>query len=151
MISDIDASISTLALTVFRANGALIAAGDALTEPFGLSSARWQVMGAIALAGQPLTVAQIARNMGLARQSVQRLVDELQRQGNIDFEDNPQHKRAKLVRLTPAGADAYAGIMERWGALSTRLTRQMDATRIRAAIDILEQLSTGLDELRPPD
>lgn len=143
--------VTALALTVFRANGALIAAGDVLTAPFELSSARWQVMGAVSLAGQPLTVPQIARNMGLTRQSVQRLVDELERQGMVALDVNPHHKRAKLVRLSPGGEAAYAAIMERWSALAARLAEGTTADQLRTAIASLERLSAGLSDQRAPD
>ncbi len=49
-------------------------AGDQLLAEFGLTSARWQVLGAVALSGAPQPVASIARNMGLTRQAVQRVV-----------------------------------------------------------------------------
>jgi hypothetical protein len=39
-----------LILDTFRANGLLLAAGDELTAPKGLTAARWQVLGALALA-----------------------------------------------------------------------------------------------------
>src|SRR5467141_3144788 len=68
-------ALTQLILDIFRLNGSLLAAGNELTRDLGLSSARWQVMGA--LAEGPLPAAQIARNMGLSRQSVQRLVDML--------------------------------------------------------------------------
>ena len=68
-------------LATFRANGLLLAAGDELAGTQGLTSARWQVLGAITLADMPLSVPHIARRMGLTRQSVHvtvnRLVDEL--------------------------------------------------------------------------
>jgi len=92
---------SRLALEVFRLNGALIAAGDALAAPLGLTSARWQVMGAVAEARGGLPVAGIARNMGLVRQSVQRVADDLAAEGVLRFAPNPHHRRARLVLLTP--------------------------------------------------
>lgn len=59
--------LHALSFALFRAHNGLIAVGDRITAPYGLTSARWQVMGAMALSGQPLTVAQIARVMGLTR------------------------------------------------------------------------------------
>jgi DNA-binding MarR family transcriptional regulator len=103
-----------LVLEVFRLNGALIAMGDALVGELGLTSARWQVMGAIALAATPLPIAQIARNMGLTRQAVQRIANELDGDGFIRFVPNPDHQRAKLVLLTRKGEAAYAEAMARW-------------------------------------
>ncbi len=61
----------------FRAKTLLLEAGDRLGAPEGLTSARWQVLGAIALAERPLTVPQIARRMGLTRQSVHAIVQRL--------------------------------------------------------------------------
>src|SRR6266849_7038186 len=97
-------ALTDLILEVFRLHGLLLAAGDRLTHPLGLSSARWQVLGAIQIAGEPLPVAHIARQMGLTRQSVQRTVDLLAQEGLIAFADNPHHRRAKLVGFTPRGS-----------------------------------------------
>ena len=67
-MNDLDA-VTELVLETFRLNGQLLAAGDALVAKVGLTSARWQVLGAIALSAAPLPVAHIARNMGLTRQA----------------------------------------------------------------------------------
>jgi DNA-binding MarR family transcriptional regulator len=107
-------AITELVLEVFRLNGELIAMGDAMVGELGLTSARWQVMGAIALAKMPLPIAQIARNMGLTRQAVQRTANELEGEGFIRFAPNPNHQRAKLAMLTRKGEAAYAASLERW-------------------------------------
>src|SRR5574341_228754 len=104
------AAMTELILEIFRINGLLLAEGDRLTKPLGLTSARWQVMGA--LADGPLSAAQIARRMGLKRQSVQRLVDLLEEEQIVRFEENPDHRRAKLVRMTEAGERKYAKISQ---------------------------------------
>src|SRR2546423_1545400 len=54
-------------LATFRANGLPTAAADVLAADEGLTSARWQVLGAQALAGQPLTAPQVARPERLTR------------------------------------------------------------------------------------
>lgn len=95
------AAFTALVLEVFKLNGALLDAGDALSRPTGQSSARWQVMGCVD--EKPLSVAQIARVMGLARQSVQRVANLLVAEELAEFTDNPVHKRAKLLRLTKTG------------------------------------------------
>ena len=103
-------ALSALFLDIFRANASLVAAGDQLVAPLGLTSARWQVMGAVAMAPAPQPVAHIARDMGLARQSVQRLVNELLDAGLIDLKKNPHHRRAKLVCLSEKGRGAFDAI-----------------------------------------
>src|SRR5262249_15415846 len=104
-------ALTHLILDIFRLNGSLLAAGNELTRDLGLSSARWQVLGA--LAEGPLPAAQIARNMGLRRQSVQRLVDLLAAQGLLTFSENPYHQRAQLVSLTDRGAHLLQEITRR--------------------------------------
>ena len=75
--------LTALILEVFRFNGRLLVAGDRLVAELGLTSARWQVMGAIALSPQPEPVARLARSMGLNRQGVQRIVNELAAEGPV--------------------------------------------------------------------
>jgi DNA-binding MarR family transcriptional regulator len=96
-----------LIVEVFRLNGLLIITADKLVAKFGLTGARWQVLGAIVMAGAPETVARLARNMGLTRQSVQRVVNEMVAEGMLCFRDNPHHQRAKLVELTKKGKKAF--------------------------------------------
>src|SRR5271166_6461881 len=110
-------AVTELMLETFRFNGRLLAAGDALVADIGLTSARWQVLGAIALSAVPLPVAHLARNMGLTRQAVQRLVDEMRDDGLVTDAPNQHHRRAKLVVLTNKGGLAFQTAMtrqERW-------------------------------------
>ena len=106
-------ALTALILETFRLNGRLLAAGDELTSELGLTSARWQVLGAMATTPAPLPIAHIARNMGLARQSVRRLVDEMVRDGLVRLAPNPHHARAKLVLATDAGKRAFAAASKR--------------------------------------
>ncbi|WFU81076.1 MarR family winged helix-turn-helix transcriptional regulator [Bradyrhizobium sp. CIAT3101] len=94
-------------LDLFRANGLLLTAGDRLVASLGLTSARWQILGAIAGAERPEPVAWLARNLGANRQNVQRIVNDLVRDGLVEFETNPHHRRAQLVVLTDKGRQVY--------------------------------------------
>ena len=83
---------------VFACNGGFLAAGDALTEPVGLTAAQWQVLGF--LEDGPATAAEVARRRGLRRQSVQETVNRLLRNGMLDRLPNPADARAPLLSLT---------------------------------------------------
>lgn len=120
-MSEVIDPFTDLVLEVFRLNGQLLASGDRLSAPVGLTSARWQVLGA--LAGSPQTVAQIARAMGLTRQSVQRTVDVLVREGVLRQDPNPHHKRAMLVSLTDQGQamlHAVTTLQRDWAAATAQ-------------------------------
>ena len=104
-------ALSGLVLDLFRLNSRLLTAGDRMVGGLGLTSARWQVLGAIVEAERPQPVAWLARDLGANRQNVQRIVNDLHREGLVAFETNPHHRRAQLVVLTEKGARALDAAM----------------------------------------
>lgn len=104
-------AVTVLILDVFRLNALLLAAGDRLVGPLGLTSARWQVLGAIAAAARAQPVAWLARDMGANRQNVQRIVNDLQKAGLLTLAANPHHRRASLVVLTDKGRRTFDDAM----------------------------------------
>ncbi|GAB3102237.1 MarR family winged helix-turn-helix transcriptional regulator [Lysobacter terrae] len=139
------AAISELILTVFRLNGRFLAAGDRLVEEFGLTSARWQVLGAVVMHPTPETVARLARNMGLQRQGVNRIVNELAYEGFLEFRDNPHHRSAKLVVLTAKGNRALNASMRVQAPWVNELGKGLDAKTIKAAHNLLKDLQQRLE------
>jgi DNA-binding MarR family transcriptional regulator len=133
-------ALSGLVIEIFRLNGDLLEAGDLLGHDLGLTSARWQVLGAVALAPAPLPVAHIARNMGLARQSVQRVVDDMEAEGLVRLEPNPHHRRAPLVAMTPRGDAAYQQTMARKDLWADVLMNGLSSEDTEAASSLLRTL-----------
>ena len=105
-------ALTNLMLDLFRLNSLILTAGDRLVAPLGLTSARWQILGAIVAAEHPQPVAWLARDLGANRQNVQRIVNDLQKEGLVAFEPNPHHRRAQLVVLTDKGNDAFSAAMD---------------------------------------
>ena len=101
-----------LVLSLFRLNGLLITEGDNMTEALGLTSARWKVIGVIALSNSGLTVPGIARVLGQSRQAVQRITDVMVTDGLLSYRSNPKHKRSVLVVLTEEGKTAYKDLRD---------------------------------------
>lgn len=139
------AAISELILTVFRLNGRFLAAGDRLVGEFGLTSARWQILGAVAMYPMPETVARLARNMGLQRQGVNRIVNELASEGFLEFRDNPHHRSAKLVVMTAKGTRALNASMRVQAPWVNELGHGLDAKTIKAAHKLLKELQQRLE------
>ncbi|MGH3927479.1 MAG: MarR family winged helix-turn-helix transcriptional regulator [Pseudonocardiaceae bacterium] len=136
---------TTLILSTFRANGLLLGAGDLLGAGEGLSSARWQVLGAIRLAERPLTVPQIARRMGLTRQSVHATVNRLVRDGCLELAQNADHRRSSLVGLTEMGRAKYEAIDALQAAWINRLARGIGRSDIDTAERVLEEICQRLE------
>jgi len=104
-------AVTNLILDLFRLNNLLLTAGDRLVSELGLTSARWEILGAIAYAERPQPVAWLARDMGANRQNVQRIINDLEKAGLVAFEPNPHHRRAQLVVLTDKGRQAFGAAM----------------------------------------
>jgi DNA-binding MarR family transcriptional regulator len=137
--------ITDLVLEIFRLNGRLLAWGDALVAPINLTSARWQILGAIVLLGGAAPVVRIADAMGLSRQAVQRVVDDMEREGALAFQDNPHHKRAKLVALTAKGQSLYAAATRLQQTWAASLASGIDAATLQSTTRALVQLRTRLE------
>ena len=137
--------LSRGALGVFRLNGQFLSVADELAAPAGLTAAWWQVLGAVL--GQPLPVAGIAREMGITRQSVQRIADLLVERGLAGYRPNPAHRRAKLLAPTEAGRAAVRRIDPGHAALADRLAETFGEAELADTVGMLERLSKVLDQL----
>ena len=143
------AAATEVILEVFRANGAFVIAGGHLAALEGLTSSRWQVLGAVALAGRPLTVPQIARRMGLTRQSVQASANQLLEEGLVEAAANPDHRRSPLMRLTGRGHSTYARLDRRQADWVNELATGISVEELATTARILRRLSDRLGTTDP--
>lgn len=133
-----------IVLEVFRLNRLLLDAGDALTAPVGLTSARWQVLGIVEHG--PAPVAQVARAMGLTRQAVQETANGLEAEGFIEFAANPRHRRAKLLVMTPKGDAAMEVVRRRHVVWANALAERHRAAPLQSVVSALSEIRTTLEE-----
>lgn len=136
--------MTKLILQTFRLHGALIERGDGLVGPVGLTAARWQVISCVGRASHPAPVAHIAREMGLSRQSVQRIADLLAEDGLIEYQENPNHKRAMLVSLTARGKSAFEEATKLQVGWVNDFASGLKTEDITAALALLEELERRL-------
>ena len=139
------AAATEVVLGTFRANGGFLAAGDLLAAAEGLTSARWQVLGAMDLARRPLTVPQIARRMGLTRQSVQATVNRLLDEALVETDENPDHRRSPLIRLTELGNAKCARLDRRQISWINALSAGLDVAELTTTARILQELIDRLN------
>ena len=140
-------AFSELVVRLFRLNGLLAAEGETLARPTGQTTARWQVLAMVEDAS--LTVAQIARTLGLARQSVQRVADALEQVGLVTYEDNPRHRRARLVTLTDEGRVTLGTIQAAQRPWADTLGRSVGERELRNAIIVLDRVLEVMTARRP--
>jgi DNA-binding MarR family transcriptional regulator len=139
-------ALERLVLGVFRLNGFFLDAADGLTAGSGLTTARWQVLRAVL--HEPLTVAGAARNMGLTRQSVQRVADALVAEELCQYLPNPAHRRAKLLAPTERGLRAIQHLGPRVTAWSEHVRDAVGAKTIHSADEAMQALLSALLDCR---
>ncbi|WP_208948227.1 MarR family winged helix-turn-helix transcriptional regulator [Segnochrobactrum spirostomi] len=141
-------ALSGIVWRILQVESLLVEIGNRLAAPFGLTAARWQVMGSVP--AEPLSVAEIARRLSLARQGVQRIADELVADGFAAYVPNPHHARAKLFGLTQKGRDSYAALMKEQADWMNGLADGLAIGDLAAAHRILEALETRLRRQTAP-
>jgi DNA-binding MarR family transcriptional regulator len=134
--------LTDIVIRTFRLNGQLLAAAETMARPAGLTAAWWQVLGAVLR--EPLPVSGIARDMGLARQSVQRIADLLVDKGLAEYLPNPAHRRAKLVRPTEAGWAAIDRLRDSQHAFANRIAAAVGEKDLRHTLAVMEKLIAAL-------
>lgn len=144
-------ALTSLILDLFRLNSLLSTAGDRLVARLGLTSARWQILGAVVAAERPQPVAWLARNMGANRQNVQRIINDLHKQGLVAFEANPHHRRAQLVVLTDKGKQTFDAAMRLQAPWINSLSEGLSIKDIQTFHGVIIALRQKLERNEPDE
>ena len=138
------AVLTDLIIPVIQLEAHFSRAGEAIAATAGQTMARWLTLEMVA--DRPATVAQVARRLGLTRQSVQRIADLLETDGLTEYADNPEHQTSKLIRLTPAGRQTLRTIQAAQRAWSNAVGARIGEANLRQASRVVDQLTRVLVE-----
>jgi DNA-binding MarR family transcriptional regulator len=131
--------LTSLIIPVIQLEAHFSRAGEAIAAAGGQTLARWLVLENVADA--PATVAQIARRLGLTRQSVQRVADLLERDRLTQYALNPAHQRSQLVRITPLGRQTLTTIQRAQRAWADRVGSEIGEAELRQASSVVDNLT----------
>jgi DNA-binding MarR family transcriptional regulator len=140
-------AFTSFVVQVARLGGEFTATGEGLAALGGQTLARWVVLDAAE--DGPASVAQIARGLGMARQSVQRVADLLVRDRLAVYEDNPDHQRAKLLRPTARGRRALVTISTAQKAWADTLGAEIGEAELREVSAMLERIQRVTSRNKP--
>ena len=123
---------------------------EVLARELEQTAARWHLLSVVS--DGPRTVASAARRLGLTRQSVQRVVDDLAAAGQVRLGVNPDHARAPLVILTDRGRGTLLELVQRSDGDRRALLdqAQLTADELNEARDVLTRLLSALRD-RPAE
>jgi DNA-binding MarR family transcriptional regulator len=130
---------------VVKVNRLLREAGEGLASKAGQTHSRRMVLQAV---GDGMSVADVGRRLGMQRQGVQRVADDLVRDGLARYEPNPRHKRAKLLQITPAGLRCLSEIEAAHAEWIGRIAALTGKATWEATQRDLELLAEALHTLR---
>jgi len=121
-------------------------AGESIAASGGQTLARWLALEMVF--DKPATVAQIARRLGLTRQSVQRVADLLAHDRLTGYASNPAHQRSKLVQITPRGLRALRAIRNAQRVWANSVGEEIGEANLRHASRVVDQLTRVLTSHR---
>ena len=139
------AALTDLVLDLFRLTNRMLVSGDMLVGGLGLTSARWQVLGTIVAGDRPQPVAWLARDMGANRQNVQRIINDLAKEGLVAFRTNPHHRRAHLVVLTEKGKQAFDAAMRLQAPWINKLSKGLRVADLETTHSVITALRKKLE------
>jgi DNA-binding MarR family transcriptional regulator len=143
------AILTDIMLAIFRVNGRLLEKGDLMVAPLALTSARWQVLGAVALSDKPLSAPQVAEAMGITRQGAQKQLNKLEEEGFLEHLPNPRHERSPLYSLTKRGNQTISATMSLQKTWADGLSAGLSLQDLKNTLQTLNAMYERLDSPVP--
>jgi DNA-binding MarR family transcriptional regulator len=136
-------TLTDVIMATFRLNGRLMDIAQRLARAGGLTATEWRVLGGVL--DEPHSVAEIGRLMGMTRQGVQRVADQLVDQGLAEFRPNPAHRRAHLLACTQAGYWAIRQIALVQRPWADQIAAAIGATELRDTVTTMRRTLAALE------
>ena len=122
---------------VFAAHAAVLRHGDAMNARFQQSAARWRVLIRIEMGD--ISASAIARITGYSRQSVHRLLAELQAEGLVQTLTDSADQRRLRPKLTKKGRAVLTGMEAGFNVWASELVDRLHASRLEESSEFLEE------------
>jgi DNA-binding MarR family transcriptional regulator len=139
-----------IVLDILFLSGAFEKRGKKMASKVGLTEPQWGLLATAA--SQERTVPQIARRLGLARQTVQRNSDLMVKRGLGAYAKNPDHLRSPLFLLTVDGK----AVLERLEQIAQQdrvdfmATHQIANDELQVAQKVLREMREFVDPRKSP-
>ena len=83
--------------------------------------------------------------MGLTRQNVQQLVNNLAQKEFVSLKENPDHQTAKLIQLNDSGRDVLDRISLKQIEWANRISSALETKELETTLKTLVAISESLD------
>lgn len=144
-------SYRLLIADVYELAGASRRSSEEMARAEGQTAARWHVLSVLSDGAR--TVPSMARRLGLAAQSVQRVVSDLVAAGLVVATGNPDHARSPLFELTVEGRGRCERLFARSAADRAEVVARagVSADELLAAREVVRKLAAALRDSSEQD
>jgi DNA-binding MarR family transcriptional regulator len=119
---------------------------DKVHEQAGLSTPQRRVIQVLNRLGAA-TVPDMAFELGVSRQSVQVICNDLFSRNLIEFTENPRHKRSKLAILTEPGHRAFQRARQKEYQVIERLFPEIEIEKVTETSGVLVWIRKTMENL----
>ncbi len=118
--------------------------------PDGMQNAHFSVLNHMVRLGDGWAPAHLARAFQVTKGAMTNTLQRLEARGLVSVEPDPKDRRAKRVRLTPAGRAMHADAVERLSPVLQRLSDGLGPEPFETALPALQAIRAWLDANRAP-
>jgi DNA-binding MarR family transcriptional regulator len=132
-----------LCLHAQRAARALARRFDIALKPAGITSGQFSLLMSLNRP-EPPNIASVAALLALDRTTLTANLKPLERRGLVEAVADPADRRARLLRLTPAGRAVLAKAVPIWRHVHAEIEAALSSPgRLRSDLNLLSQSSRG--------
>lgn len=131
-----------LVADLYEVAGVLRHWGEGIAAREGQTQARWQLLSVVSETA--LTVPSAARRLGISRQAVQRVANDLVRDGLASFQPNRDHRTSPLLELMPHGQDVLTRITARAHEARHGVTDGIEPSELASTRDVVRRITAHL-------
>lgn len=117
--------------------------GQRLFRPHGITAAQYNVLSALAAAGEGISQRELGDMLVVDRSNVTGLIDRMEKAGWVKRTDDPRDRRAYRVTLTPTGRRLWQRVSPRYQEVVEQVTKGLSESQARATLKVLEKLREG--------
>jgi len=137
--------VGKLVAEIYECAGLFRKQGERVAAQSGQTQARWQVLSVVS--GGSFTVPQIARRLGVTRQSVQRVANELRKDDLVDFAANPDHQTSQIVVISPKGKSILTEITNNAKEYHQNLQASVGSTNVKRMRKDMQKINKQLKQI----
>ncbi len=121
---------------------------DNALKPLGVTRSQWWVLAHLSRDdGESMMQTELAKHLDVGKVALGGLLDRLEANGHIMRVADPVDRRAKRIRMTPAGVALLGDIQERASVINREMLRTITPDEIEIMDDVLHRLKSRLIEM----